>query len=161
MPLLGVATLAATALTNEACLTRACDNGNALWGLEPGQGNLIDANTWESTPFGAEWVYFPHQTRVGFYHPLGRTATEVVVWISAEKRQGPDTNFTLAGGDIAKISDVKDGEVAVTNGTCADYYIRVVVRAAPVPPAPPSDAGDAGDAGDGASQDASSDAGTD
>lgn len=153
MPLLGAAILGAVSLTNEACLTRACDYSDGEWGNKPGQGSLIDANTWQSTALDGEWVPFPHSVRLALFPPLGRAPTEIVVWISAEKKQAAGTNFTLAGGDVAKISDVSDRAFAVTNGTCADFYVRVVARAAPAPPPPPPvDAGsdadvDANDAG--------------
>lgn len=144
-------------LANEACLTRACDPSASDWGKLPGEGSFIGSDAWQSTTLDGEWVPFPHGVRVALFHPLGRTPTEVVVWISAEKQQVLGrTNFTLAGGDVAKISDVSDSAFAVTNGTCADFYVRVVARAAPVAvPSPPVDAGAGG------TRDAESDAATD
>lgn len=159
MPVAGAIALAASVALNGACYTRACDGSGSEWGKESGQGNLIDEDTWESTSFGGDWVPFPHQARVAFFPPLRRTPTEIIVYISAEKKQGGGTNFTLAGGDVAKISDVSETAFAVSNGTCADFFVRVVARAAPVPAAPETDAGDAGDGGD--ADAGTSDAGSD
>ena len=159
MPILGVALLGLTAFSGEACLTNACERSDSKWGEVAGEGSLIDANTWQSTPIDGEWVAFPHSVRVAFTHTpetttgrprLGRVPSEIVVWISAEKQQGRGTNFTVAGGDVAKISDVSDRFFAVTNGTCADYYVRVVVRAAPFPAGSVDAGADGAGAADGA-----------
>ena len=145
MPILGLALLVVTALSGEACLTDACKDSYSVWGKAPAQGSLVDANTWQSTPIDGEWVPFPHQARLEFFHSLGRVPYEVVVWVSAEKNPLSGSNFTLAGGDTATVYKVLYDVVSLTNNTCANYYVRIVVRAATVPPA----AVDAGD-GDGA-----------
>lgn len=151
MPVLGVALLVATAFSGEACLTDACKESHSEWGKAPDQGSLVDPNTWQSTPIDGEWVPFPHQVRLEFFHSLGRAPYEgripyeVLVWVSAEKKPLAGSNFTLAGGDTATVYKVLYDVVSLTNNTCADYFVRIVVRAAPAPP-PPADAGN----GDGA-----------
>jgi hypothetical protein len=150
VPLLGMAALVALASNETACLTDACKGEYSVWG-NLGQGNLIERDVWQSTPIDGEWVPFPHAGRVDFVHPLGRQPYEILVWISAEKRPLPSANFTLGGGDVASVYRADLGVVGVQNGTCADYYVRVVLRAAPSPLPDVSDAGaDVGlDGGDG------------
>ncbi len=123
--------LVGTLLANEGCLTDACKGGVTSFGDAPGQGSFIDENTWQSVAVDADWLPFPHQTRIDFKHPLGRAPYEVLVWISAEQRpvERPGANFTLAGGDVATISAQRADTVSVYNGTCADYYVRILARA--------------------------------
>lgn len=127
--------LVGTLLANEGCLTDACKGGVTSFGDAPGQGSFIDENTWQSVAVDADWLRFPHQTRIDFKHPLGRAPYEVLVWISAEQRpvERPGANFTLAGGDVATISAQRADTISVYNGTCADYYVRILARAAAWP----------------------------
>lgn len=152
--------LGLTALSGEACLTDACKDSYATYGRAPGQGSLVDPNTWQSTPIEGEWVAFPHQARVEFFHSLGRRPYEVLVWVSAEKTPLAASNFTLAGGDTATVFKVLPDVVSLTNGTCADYYVRVLLRAAPAPPDDVRDAStsEAGDGDGGTSEGGASDA---
>jgi hypothetical protein len=154
MPALGCVALGTAAYSSEACLTDACKESFADFGKVPGQGNVLDENTWESAPVDGEWQAFPHQARIVYFHPLGRVPYEVLIWISAEKNPLANTssNYTLAGGDVAKVYQTKSDVVSITNGTCADFYVRVVLRAAPRQAA--VDAG-----GDGTSEASEGDAG--
>jgi hypothetical protein len=152
LPLVGGCVLVAALFANEGCLTDACKGGVTSFGDAPGQGSFIDENTWQSVEVDADWLRFPHQTRIDFKHPLGRAPYEVLVWISAEQRpvERPGANFTLAGGDVATISAQRADTISVYNGTCADYYVRILARAAARPPkvdaSEPSDGGAEGGA---------------
>jgi hypothetical protein len=131
MPLVGSVVLGVATYSSEGCLTDACKESFIDFGKAPGQGSLVDENTWQSTPVDGDWQPFPHQARVEFFHPLGRVPYEVLVWISASKNPLVGSNYTLAGGDVATVYKTLFDVVSITNGTCADYYVRVVVRAPP------------------------------
>ncbi len=133
---------AALMMTGAGCLTKACDAtfvSTAELPEDAAKGGLLDENTWQSSPIDGEWIAFPHQIRLELRHPLGRQPYEVLIWISAQKKPLEASNFTLAGGDSATVFRVQPGNVAIQNGTCADYFVRVVLRAAPA--IPPADAG--------------------
>ena len=150
-------------MTGAGCLTKACDGtfvSTAELPEDAAKGGLLDENTWQSSPIDGEWIAFPHQIRLELRHPLGRQPYEVLIWISAQKNPLEASNFTLAGGDSATVFRVLPGNVAIQNGTCADYFVRVVLRAAPA--ARPADAvTEAGEGGTGGGLDASVDASRD
>lgn len=149
LPFVGAAVLAAAAYSSEGCLTDACQESFLDFGKVPGQGNVLDENTWESVPVDGEWQPFPHQARVVYFHPLARVPYEVLIWISADKNPLATSNYTLAGGDVAKVYQTRADTVSITNGTCADYYVRVVLRAAPRQPAVDAATDGSLEAGDG------------
>lgn len=146
------------------CQGRECESdGFHDYGYAPGEGDLANPDTWESTPNDATWLAFgPYRTWI--FHPTylnGRTIVSVTPYISADPNpNSPGQSFTIASGNSAVIGISKDnGSVFVTNSTCAPVYIRMVIVAAPAEPAPDlgdggftDDSGtdlDAGDGGDG------------
>jgi len=134
--------------------------------LTQDHGDLIDRDTYETGPIRSPWLYFPHQ-RTWTINPVGlggRTISEILPYVSPASEpvnSGNSDNFTVGSGNIAEVRlRFEDNAVVVYNNTCADYYLRVVVHAAPEsdagsaagagPPSPLEDA--AADGGDGASR---------
>lgn len=134
--------LVGTLLANEGCLTDACKGSYAR--RDVGLGRRLDDDTWESGPIDGDWIPFTRQMQLELFHPLNRVPYEVLVWISPEQRPLNGSNFTLAGGDVATVYKALPDVVSLTNGTCADFYVRVVLRA---PRVPSLDAGSISDAG--------------
>ena len=121
------------------CYGRNCDGDTLIFGRNPGEGRLINADTWESGPIDGVWLAFPHQ-RVWVFdlHELGldRTPDVPIAYVSAERDPlHENTNFTIGAGNIVEQSGADRGRITMKNGTCADYYLRVVVTATPRPPA--------------------------
>jgi hypothetical protein len=147
------------------CFDGSCDE--QLSRTEPGSGRLTDANTWESGPIDGEWLRYDHRMLIVLDTSLlgARLPTSVLVYISADKRPLQGGTFTIAGGNVADITVPGPGAVYVKNNSCAEYYARVVVQAAPfAPDAGISDAGvdasgdaSASDAGDGGPSDGGGD----
>lgn len=142
-----------------SCVTRACDGDWIDFGKKPGEGMLVDSDTWQTSPIDGKWIAYPHQRT---YHfdvgpTLGlRTPKDVIVYISGvETPNALGADFTLASGSPAELSLIYPGTVSVHNDTCADYYMRAEIRVAPTP--------DAGidDAASDAANDGSMDAGVD
>ncbi len=138
----------ATAAVTPACLTRACDPSQELYGLKEGEGRLLDEDTWESSPLDGKWLPYPHQrTWVLFYgaYMKGRTPSSVEVFLSADERPNQaGSNFTQGGGDVVKMYNVTSDSMGLVNGTCADYFVRVVVKAPRFPAEAGAGAIDAG-----------------
>lgn len=136
------------------CYGHNCDGDVQVFGRNPGEGRLLSADLWESSPVDGVWLEFPKQ-RIWIFDltALGndRQPQLILPYVSAEpdpNRSGG--NGTIAAGNLAEQSGVANGQVVIKNGTCADYYLRLVVLAAPRPPtAPPisSDAGSDAEAG--------------
>lgn len=134
------------------CYGHNCDGSQTFFGSNPGEGRLLDADTWETTPVNGPWLPFPKQQTYFFdLRDLGtdRTPDLVVPYISAQANPlAEGGNYTIGAGNLAEISGADLGRVAVHNGTCADYYIRVVVQASPRPgSAATTGAAEVGDAG--------------
>lgn len=123
------------------------------------QGRMLDANTWESAPITGGWADFQGADYIYFHGAFGgRTPYAYQIFLSVSANPATDNNSqTPAAGNVVLVSQVGPDQIAVSNGTCSHYYIRVVLFAEPFPPAPTPapDAGDvdasdldAGDAGD-------------
>jgi hypothetical protein len=98
-------------------------------------GRLIDPNTWESSPITEGLLYGAQ--RVWDLHPRGIQGRiyEVVPYIAASipDPKNDATQWVIAPGNLAEVkivNDPNDPFVRVHNDTCAEYYLRVVVRAA-------------------------------
>jgi hypothetical protein len=119
------------------CYGHNCDGDSITWGRNPGEGRLIDADNWESSPIDGDWIPFTRQ-RVVFFEmrDLGdRIPYQIIPYISAEPNPVHDNgNWTLGSGNLAEHSGAGPGTIAIKNDTCADYFIRIV---ATVPPRPP------------------------
>ena len=137
------------------CYGHTCDGEVTTYGRNAGEGRLFAADKWESGPIDGVWLDFPKQRAWIFdLHELGgRTPTVVTPYVSAQADPVHDFgNFTVAAGNLAEISAVAPDQVVIHNGTCADYFLRVVVEAAPRAPnasvpSPISDAGGDAEAG--------------
>lgn len=133
------------------CYGHTCDGEVKFFGRNPGEGRLFTADKWESSAIDGVWLDFPKQRAWIFdLHELGgRTPTVVTTYVSAQAdpNHEPGGNFTLAAGNLAEVSAVAPDQVVIHNGTCADYFVRVVVEAAPRAPnaSLPSSIPDAGD----------------
>jgi hypothetical protein len=125
-----------------------------------------DGHVWESSAIRAPWIAFPAQRAYQFLVPFPRNTrpTSIEAYVSVTE-MADDDQWVNAAGNLAEVSYVTRAEsdlgfwVKVHNDTCANYYLRVVVRGEVFD----SDAGDAGapDAGADVPSDASADAGND
>jgi hypothetical protein len=144
------------------CYGENCNGSAGNYGVKPGEGRMIDENTWESTPIDGKWLHFSSGHIWFFDVPaLGdRIPYHITTYISPIEEPntfGPDKpvgNFTVAGGNLAELSGVGPNRFVVRNGTCAEYFMRVVAEVAPRPgTVAPGNAGEvdagvvAGDAG--------------
>jgi hypothetical protein len=117
------------------CYGHNCDGNVLVFGHDPGEGRLLSPDVWESNPIDGIWLDFPRQRAWIFdLHELGdRTPQVITPYVSAQAdpQHEPGGNFTIAAGNLAELSGVTNDQVVVHNGTCADYFLRVTVQAAP------------------------------
>jgi len=144
------------------CYGRNCEGDVQDWGNNPGEGSLVDENTWQSTPIDGKWLHYPMQRAWIFAaRDLGdRTPYEISVMVSAQEDPVHEGSAAPAAGNLAEISGIVGGQFVVKNGTCAEYFVRVVARASPRPGPAPTPGEDAGGGGDAAGGDAGGDAAT-
>lgn len=137
------------ALAVPSCQGRECESdGYKDYGYGPGEGHLVDENTWETTPNNATWLAFGPYHLWGL-HPVGlegRDILNVNVYYSADPNpntNAPVSNFTPGSGNGALVAVSADSRtVFVSNATCAPTFVRVVIQADPFPPTVPgADAG--------------------
>ncbi len=114
------------------CLGDAAD-----FGKNPGEGVVVGPDHWESSPFTGPWLPFPQKRiwNMDVTSTLGaREFFQITPYISANSDpQAINDNFTIGSGNLAQISNATEGHFAIQNGTCADYFIRVIVDM--IPPA--------------------------
>jgi hypothetical protein len=174
--LLGLTGLGVFLSGNEACATRECVGG--LPTIEYYGGGLVDPDTWESAPVAGPWLHYPPASVVQVEIPqfANREVGLITAYLSGSPTPLNANNFAEASGNLAQFplvtttcgSGPNVGEsvlrILVQNGTCADYYIRVVVTAGPAeagiidPCAPVVDDAGASDADADADTDADTDA---
>jgi hypothetical protein len=152
-------------LVMPGCYGANCDATSGSYGREPGEGRMIDENTWESSPMDGKWLHFPSQHIWFFEVPAwgDRMPYDIETYLSPVEDpnvfhpERPPNNFTLVGGNLAELSGVSNNHMVIRNGTCAEYFLRTTVK---LPPKPASTTTTEVDASVDAS-DAGNDAGTD
>lgn len=123
--------LSTATLCLASCYGRNCEGAARQFGLDAGDGQLLDQNTWESSPLDGEWLPFPRQSFYTFTLPFGGRKPSLVVG-SVSGQQRPNTgNWTNGGGNLLEFTAVGPNQVAAINDTCSDYYVRVFAWAAP------------------------------
>ncbi len=101
------------------------------------QGRLVDAYTWESNPIGSGWLpyrgrreyVFTFRDKTDGNRKIAGEVYEIVPYV-ASVPTGSDA--VIASGNLAVQTPLGNGQILILNETCADYFLRVVVRAAPV-----------------------------
>ncbi len=125
------------------CYGRNCEGDQQTFGIEQGEGRMLDDATWESSPQVGKWLSFPRQ-RVWHFDIRalgGRTPQVILPYVSAsEDPYSRGQSATIGGGNLAEIYNVRENFVSVRNGTCSDYYLRLVINVADRPPETESDA---------------------
>ena len=130
------------------------------------KGAAPDGSEWQSSGILDAWLPFPAQRGYMLYAelPQDRPPTSVIAYVSVTEKANDD-QWVVASGNLAELNafgwDAKRNAwpVRVHNDTCANYFVRVVVRADIPSPRGPADAGagdapDAGDTRDGGDADA-------
>lgn len=141
------------AVVAPACYGHNCDGLTGTFGANAGEGELLDDNTWESSPVDGTWIDFSRQRAWIFnLHALGNRKPDIVTaYVSAQQNPfNEGGQFAQAAGNLAEIWGATNGTVTVHNGTCADYFVRVVVQSAPAPTDTPPPANDDAGASDAA-----------
>jgi hypothetical protein len=115
------------------CYGKNCDGVVTTFGQKPGEGKMLDTQTWESNPTNTPWLPFPRQQYYIFEMRSlgGRTPMFVLPFISG---QSDGASFTLGGGNLTVVSNQSANRVDVKNDSCSDYFIRLVAVAPPLPP---------------------------
>ncbi len=79
---------------------------------------------WPPSP-GCDWLPFDGRTTVDVAHDLGRTPTDISIYISFD----PDGSMsTPASGDVARIVGANDTSVQLRNAQNEDFFLKVVLR---------------------------------
>jgi hypothetical protein len=129
------------------CYGHNCDGDIQVFGRNAGEGRLLSADLWESSPVDGVWLDFPKQRLWIFdLHDLGDRVPQVIIpYVSAQADPSHEGgNFTIAAGNLAEISGVGNNQVVIHNGTCADYFLRLTVQAAPRASTTPTSSPDSG-----------------
>jgi hypothetical protein len=134
--LLWIGLVAGVALASPGCYGRNCEGGIEPFGTDPGQGRMIDENTWESSPMEGEWLPYPKQRFYTINIPglNGRTPQVVLPYLSAAPNpRKTGANWTLGSGNLTLMVNASPNHIDIINDSCSDYYLRLVVIASPFP----------------------------
>ncbi len=141
------------ALLLGGCENHLCDPSASSWGMQAGQGVLLDSTHWASSHVYDAWAPYPHNVTETFdYRPFFPNCDPDVVFVYLSPDQvpaplpstdggnaGTPSNSTgPVGGNLAEyVGATVPGFVTIYNDSCADYFVRVVVEC------PAADAADA------------------
>jgi hypothetical protein len=134
--LLSLISLPVVAESSSGCAGDDCDNDTQTWGSCT-QGELAggDPCVWESGPVvGKPWLNF-HGERTWVFDPSpwmgSRQPIDYEAYLSFDPLPNPDGGgFANPAGNLAEYTLFQVGDawkVSVTNDTCAQYYLRVVL----------------------------------
>jgi hypothetical protein len=141
------------AATTPGCFGHECEGDVVAtpYGEGFGEGHFLDDASWESAPLAAKWMSLPGGRTWKFLIPSWERARRPFVAMTAYISQaeipnlpqccGQADNWAMGTGFQAEFHDVAPGRFELTNSTCTDFFVRVVVRA-----------GDAQDSGTGDAQ---------
>ena len=109
------------------CFTNVCDGDYQSYS----GGQLLENSAWQSSPVSGAWLAFPARRT---WHidtsALGRMPSEVLLWVSSVPNPSTGTGgFTVASGNLALVKNVSPNSLDIVNDTCAEMYLRIVVRA--------------------------------
>jgi hypothetical protein len=131
----------------------------------PAGSGAVSTTQWESTPIDGQWLDYPGERTVFLFPNLVPSATgappalqgnfagpyfNVTAYVSPNQDANASTsNWTVASGNLAEITVVPPGPgesptqwfIAITNATCAQYYLRVTVERTEPDAGTPEDGG--------------------
>ncbi len=120
-----------------ACFDRQCDPGAAPnYGENPSdpKGHLVDDDTWETTAIDAPWL--PYSANTGYtlvvlpWVAQNRPIVEMHAYLSGSSQPSASgNNFAEGSGNSVEFSQQKAGQIFIYNATCANFFVRVVLRA--------------------------------
>jgi hypothetical protein len=142
--------VAAVVFSIPGCYGRNCEGDFQIFGIDGGQGHMVDTNTWESNAYDEAWLPFPRQRGYGFDITAlgGRRPINVTPWLSANELQNQSgANAVIGAGNIAETLNWRNNGIDIRNDTCSDYYLRLVVEVPDMPPAAPTSTAPVTDAG--------------
>lgn len=152
------AAVALAVLLVPGCYGNNCEGSFEVFGDDPGEGKMLDEDTWISGDQDGVWLWFPRQRYYVFdLRALGgRMPTKPLAYISGTREPSKfGGNMTLAGGNLAQFYAMRPNGIDVKNESCSDYYLHLVVEATPFPPEAPMEDGGAPGADDAGDDDAS------
>ena len=120
-------------LALSSCYGRNCEGAQFQYGADAGQGEMLDENTWESSPQISNWLPFPRQHSYVFTIPFsGRTPAWAITYVSGQQNPNTSGNFTTGAGNLTEQAGVGPNQILAVNDTCSDYFLRVVAWAPPL-----------------------------
>ncbi len=131
---LGGAIIGPSAITT-GCTTHQCDSlSTDFYG-----GRMPDPNTYETSDWNEDWIYYPGEVTVRVHFPPGNTRAPVsidaYVGTGLSPNGGPDfqggEGWVPAAGQLAEFFFVDQTGFSVSNTSCATYYARFVAHFPP------------------------------
>ena len=94
-------------------------------------GNTLGTN-YEKADWHGRWLYWPGGAFYEIHHNLGQVPAAVDFWLSFDEygiKNGDSA--THAAGNQVELKAVDEWTITVVNGSCSDYYLRVVASIGP------------------------------
>jgi hypothetical protein len=129
--------ISSAALLAPGCYGRNCEGGSETFGVDAGQGRMLDESSWESSGWDETWLWYPRQRIYDFDIPaLGDHMPKHIDLYLSVTPEPNQSNSTPAGGDAVKLLNVRRNGFLLKNDTCSDYWLRAYVEVPSRPPEP-------------------------
>ena len=119
-------------LSLSGCQTHLCDATSST--VDDSDGGPVPLHrspgmvVWESAPFEGPWLDFPGEATITFELPAGLGwPDEIDPVVSTGPYQDSGT-WTLGADQVVEGTNPDSHTIALTNATCAEYYLRVEVK---------------------------------
>jgi hypothetical protein len=86
----------------------------------------LESLTYVSAPWDGPLTDFPGRSVVAFVHGLGVAPDFWATYVSFEKEGTGNSDVTENAGDQAEVTCVDENAIVVRNGTCSNFYLRLV-----------------------------------
>jgi hypothetical protein len=140
--------ISSAVLLAPGCYGRNCDGGTETFGVDAGQGRMVDDDDWESSGFDETWLWYPRQRIYNFDIPAlgGRPPLLIDPYLSVSANPNM-SNATPGAGNAVELLNVRPNGFGLHNNTCSDYWLRVHVHVRSLAPENRSETATGGDAG--------------
>jgi len=87
---------------------------------------LITEDTYQTSEFDGELLYFPGGMRYELEHGLGERPQRWEAYLSFDRFGTRTGTVALAAGNQVELLEVTDETLTVANGSCVEYWLLVV-----------------------------------
>jgi hypothetical protein len=99
-------------------------------------GGTTQDGLYQTSDWQGPWLHFPGGRRYVLQHGLGRSPTQITPYLAFHEypldggdAEDAGSSLSPGSGDTSLIERVDSQQIVIRNGTCSEFFLRVVARA--------------------------------